>query len=123
MSEKATSVRTPELLWLTGAVSAILASLCVAWAATLPAGGLALSSAVGLAVACAALWADALDCRKALIATWLVMGTIGAACFLLYWYLYWGHSHYFLTQVLGYILGGSLGLIFWSLRRLHRREA
>lgn len=122
MNERTAGVRAPELLWFVGAASAIAACLSVAWAVQLSPLGLLLCSAVGAAAAVAALWASRARRRASVVKIWLVMGTIGAACFLLYWYSFWGADHYFLTQALGYVLGGSLGLTWWSLQRMRRRE-
>ncbi|GAB4234822.1 MAG: hypothetical protein Kow00109_07910 [Acidobacteriota bacterium] len=124
MEKQVAGVQSPALLWLVGAVSAIAAALSVAWTLKVPVGGLALCTAVGLAPAAAALWtAQARRTPAALVKIWLVMGTIGAGCFLAYWRAFQGGEHYFLTQALGYILGGAAGLTVWSTQRLRRHTA
>lgn len=123
MSERAVEPWRKENLWLVTAVTVIVACLSVAWVLHVPAGALLLSLAVGLAVAGGALWAE----RNrpgwgALLKICLILGTVGAVFFLVYWRIYRGSEHYFLTQVLGYLLASSLGIAGWSWYRLRRRE-
>ncbi|HOM99577.1 MAG TPA: hypothetical protein PLM33_04905 [Acidobacteriota bacterium] len=124
MSERVAEPWRKENLWLVTTVTVIVACLGVAWVLHVPAGALFLSLAVGLAVAGGALWAERTHPGwGTLLKICLILGTVGVVFFLVYWRIYWGSEHYFLSQVLGYLLASSLGIAGWSWYRLRRPEA
>ncbi len=80
-------------------------------------GGLALTCLIGAATGAAAFHGARTGTPRGVFEAGIVWGTVGALVFLAYWYFYRDLERFYVTLAAGYIVGPSLILAVYYLRR------
>ncbi len=92
-------------------------SLILAKVFNLSPGGLALTCLIGATTGAAALHGARIGTRRGVFQAGFLWGTVGVVFFLAYWYFYRDLERFYLTLAAGYIVGPSLMLAVYYLRR------